>query len=408
MRLFAPSQKLPFPELVLLLAALMSTMAFSIDSVMPALPELAATFRPDAPSRAQLVISVFLIGAGAGMLIFGPMADSIGRRRTLTAGATLYAAASLIGMFATSLEMLLAARLVQGMGASAARITAQATTRDMFSGREQARVASITFLFFLMVPAAAPLIGQWITHLTGWRGLFGAYLLMISAVWFWFQNRQPETLLPANRRPYRPAKIRQAMGEVLRQPIARRYLMVNTLGLGQLMAFISSAQQIFTDHLGLGDRFPLYFALIALTSGASALLNARLVMRLGMRPLAIFAYGTQIGLASLYWIAMQTGLVALLPQGAQIWLFVAWAISLFLMNGLTFGNLNALSMEPLGHIAGTAAAVIGAFSTGFSVLIAIPIGQAFDGTPMPLVGGVALCSAAGFLLIWTDRKRMRG
>ncbi len=197
------------------------------------------------------------------------------------------------------------------------------------------------------------------------------------------------------------------MWEVLRTPVALRYLVVASLAFGQLMAYISSAQQVYVDALGAGDRFPVYFAVVALISGGSGFLNARLVMRLGMRPMASWAFASQLVLATALWALWASGVVAHLSQPAQLGLFIAWSITLFFMNGLTFGNITALAMEPLGHIAGTASAVIGALSSIFAVLIAAPVGLAFDGTPAPLLAGVALCSAFAFALVWTDRKRMR-
>jgi DHA1 family bicyclomycin/chloramphenicol resistance-like MFS transporter len=406
-RLAAPTRPLPFAELVLLLAALMSMMAFSIDSIMPALPRLATQFTPADPSRAQLVISAFVLGTGVGQFFIGPFSDSYGRRAALLLGVVLYVGGALGAHGAGSLEALLGFRFVQGLGAAGSRTVSQAVTRDLFSGRAQARVGSLVFTFFVVVPAVAPLIGQQIIALSDWRGLFSVYAGLGLFVLGWFLIRQPETLAPENRRPFHPGRVLAAMAEVLTNRVALRYLVVATLAFGQLMGYISSAQQVYVDALGAGDRFPLYFALVALVSAASGFINARLVMRLGMRPLASWAFGSQVVLATLYWAAVHFGAAEALPPPARLGLFIAWSVTLFFMNGLTFGNITALAMEPLGHIAGTAAAVIGALSSIFAVAIAAPIGLAFDGTPRPLILGVALCSAAGFALVWTDRKRLR-
>jgi MFS transporter, DHA1 family, multidrug resistance protein len=407
MRLPSPTRPLPFAELVLLLAALMSMMAFSIDSILPALPVLAGTFVPDDPSRAQLVVTAFVLGTGIGQFFIGPFSDSYGRRPALVLGVALFIGGALGARHAGSLEALLAFRFVQGLGAAASRIVSQAVMRDLFSGRAQARVGSLVFSFFVVVPAVAPLIGQQIINRTGWQGLFTTYGWIGALVLAWFLLRQPETLAPDRRRPFRLGGVLVAMWEVLRTPVALRYLVVASLAFGQLMAYISSAQQVYVDALGAGDRFPVYFAVVALISGGSGFLNARLVMRLGMRPMASWAFASQLVLATALWALWASGVVAHLSQPAQLGLFIAWSITLFFMNGLTFGNITALAMEPLGHIAGTASAVIGALSSIFAVLIAAPVGLAFDGTPAPLLAGVALCSAFAFALVWTDRKRMR-
>ncbi len=402
-----PTRPPAFAELVILLAALMSLMAFSIDSILPALPEIASEFVPGNVSRAQLVVSIFVLGTGVGQLFIGPFSDSYGRRAALSFGIGLFVLGAVAGIMANSLETLLAARFVQGLGAAASRIVSQSVTRDMFSGRAQARVGSLVFTFFVIVPAVAPLIGQAIIGVVGWRGLFGSYVLLGLAVLSWFLLRQPETLKPENRRAFRIGQIYLAMAEVMRSRITMRYLMVMTLGFGQLMAYLSSAQEVYVDALGAGSRFPMYFALVALVSGASGVLNARLVMRLGMRPLASVAFGSQLVIAGAVWGLWAAGAFDGLSQHTQLWIFIGWSVTLFFMNGLTFGNVTALAMEPLGHIAGTASAVLGAFSSILSVMIAIPIGLAFDGSPKPLMLGVAVCSALAFALVWTDRARTR-
>lgn len=402
-----PTRPPAFAELVILLAALMSLMAFSIDSILPALPEIASAFVPDNVSRAQLVISVFVLGTGVGQLFIGPFSDSFGRRSALSLGIGLFIIGALAAIMANSLDTLLVARFVQGLGAAASRLVSQSVTRDMFSGRAQARVGSLVFTFFVVVPAVAPLIGQAIIGVAGWRGLFASYVALGLFVLSWFLLRQPETLAPENRRAFRIGRIYQAMAEVIRSRVAMRYLVVMTLGFGQLMSYLSSAQEVYVVALGAGSRFPMYFALVALVSAASGVLNARLVMRLGMRPLASAAFGSQLVIAGVVWVLWALGAFDGLSQHTRLWIFIGWSVTLFFMNGLTFGNVTALAMEPLGHIAGTASAVIGAFSSILAVMIAIPVGLAFDGSPKPLILGVAVCSALAFALVWTDRHRTR-
>lgn len=407
MPVFRPTRPLPFGELVILLAAVMSMVAFSIDSILPALPTLAERFTPSDPSRAQLVVSAFVFGFGAGQFFVGPFSDSFGRRMALALGVALFIAGALAARHAGSLEALLASRALQGFGAASGRVVSQAVMRDLFSGRAQARVGSVIFSFFVVVPAVAPLIGQQIINLAGWQGLFSTYGWMGAVILLWFLLRQPETLPPGSRRPFRIGRILTAMWEVLRTPVALRYLIVATLAFGQLMAYISSAQEIYVEALGAGTRFPLYFAGVALISSLSGFLNARLVMRLGMRPMARWAFSSQIVFATALWALWTSGAASALPQAAQLWLFITWSVTLFFMNGLTFGNITALAMEPLGHIAGTASAVIGALSSIFAVAIAAPVGLAFDGTPGPLMLGVAVCSMLAWGLVWTDRNRAR-
>ena len=387
-------------EYVLLVAALFSMVAFSIDSILPALPEIAARLVPDNVNTAQLLISSFVIGAGLGQLVFGPLSDSMGRRFSLSMGMLLYMLAAFAAFWAQSLEALLFCRFVQGLGAAGPRTCGMAMTRDLYEGREMARVNSMAFGFFVFVPAVAPMIGQWIVLGFGWRQMFTAYIILAALILGWFLLRQPETLAVERRRPLSVRPILSAFRIVLSTRVTLIYMAVITLAFAQLMAFISSAQQIFVDVLGVGTHFPYYFALVTVFSAASGFINAQLVMRLGMRRLAQAGFAVQTVLAGLtlliWWIAT--------PEGATaLWLFCGWATTLFFLNGLSFGNLNALAIQPLGHVAGTASAVIGAVPTVVAIAIAAPIGLAFNDTPFPLLIGVTLCSGLAWAIMQLDK-----
>ncbi|MBV7379642.1 multidrug effflux MFS transporter [Maritimibacter dapengensis] len=407
MALVRPQTRLGTPELVALLAALMSLMAFSTDSILPAMSDLAATLAPDDKSRTQFIISAFILGSGIGMLIFGPLSDSIGRRRALAAGIGLYVIASALAAFASSLEMLLALRLVMGMGAAATRTISQAVTRDMFSGAEQARVASLIFMVFVVVPAMAPLIGQQIIWAVGWRGLFVVYMAFGVTILTWYLVRQPETLAPQYRRAFRLRPILAAAREVLTTPVSARYVLVQVMMYGQFIAYLSSAEQLWVDAMNVGDAFPLYFACVSVFAAGAGFLNSRLVVRVGMRRMLIWAFGSQMVFAALAFTLFASGALDAAPPWVRILVFGLWSLSLFFINGLTLGNVTALAMEPLGHLAGTAAAVIGAVGMGAAMFIAAPLGQAFDGTPRPIMLGATICSAIALSLVVTDMKRDR-
>lgn len=403
----SPTKQLGTVELVALLAGLMSLMAFTTDSMLPAMSDIADEMAPGDKSRTQFLVSIFLLGCGFGMLVFGPLADSIGRRGALVAGTGIYVLAAIAGAFAPSLELLILSRFFMGFGAAAARIVSQTVTRDLFSGTNQARVASLIFMFFVIVPAAAPLIGQQIIFLVGWRGLFGVYVLFGTLVLVWFLLRQPETLDPAHRRAFRLKPVIAATREVLTTPVSRRYLGVQILLYGQFIAYLSAAEQLWVDALGVGDRFPIYFAIVALLSAGAGFINSRLVMKVGMRRMLIAAFSSQTIFAAIAFGLWTFGGMDTASDGARIGVFLAWSISLFFVNGLTLGNVTALAMEPLPHVAGTAAAVVGAFGMGLGMPIAAAIGQAFDGTPRPIMLGAVVCSAIALTLVLTDMGRER-
>lgn len=391
----AARRTLPMGEFIAMLAFLFATIAFSIDAMLPALPEIGRALTPGDPNKAQLILTAFVAGMGLGTLFAGPVSDAVGRKPAIAAGFAIYIAAALAGMAADSLGFLLVARFVQGLGAACPRIVGLALVRDLYQGREMARITSFVMMIFILIPAVAPSIGQGVIWLAGWRGVFGAFVLFALVGAAWFLSRQPETLPPARRRPLRAATLIAGLREVLGDGQIRLAILVTALGFGQMFALLSSAQQLFGEAYGQGARFPLWFAAMALLSGSGTVLNARLVMRLGMRRMARGAYAMQIGASGLFLALLAVGL-------AQPWAFAAfflWAVSVFLMAGLTFGNLSALAMARKGHLAGMTASVVSAVSTLAAVAIAAPVGLAYDGTALPVTLATLVCSGLAFALM---------
>ncbi|MFP1645525.1 MFS transporter [Pontitalea aquivivens] len=388
-------RRLSLPEFTAMLAMLFATIAFSIDAMLPALPRIGAELSPDAINRAQLILTAFMLGMGFGTFLAGPISDAVGRKATITAAFAIYIGAAIWAVHAQTLDSLLAARFVQGLGAAGPRIVSLALVRDLYKGREMARVTSIVMMIFILVPAIAPSLGQLIMGVTGWRGIFWAFVIFAALGMIWLNLRQPETLPRPMRRPLRPGPLWAALREVLAHPEVRLYTLVMTLGYGQMFALLSAAPQLFAAY-GQGPAFAQWFALMALLSGAGTVLNARFVVRLGMRRIVIAAYRMQVIAAGL----MLAGLILGLPAGAPAFAAVfVWSVSLFFMAGVTFGNLNALAMQQMGHIAGMAASVVSAVSTVLAVALAAPIGLAFSGTATPLVLGALICSGLAWALM---------
>lgn len=389
-------RRLPIAEFTAMLAMLFAMVALSIDAMLPGLPAIAAELTPGAVNRAQLVITAFVLGMGAGTALAGPISDALGRRRTIAGGVVLYIAGALLAHVAPTLELLLAARVVQGLGAAGPRIAGVAMVRDLYHGRDMARVTSFVMLVFMIVPAVAPSVGALIIGLAGWRAVFLAFVLFALVATGWLFLRQEETLAPADRRTLAPRALLAGAAEVLGDRTAMICTLAMTAGFGQMMALLSSIQQLYTDTYHQGANFPKWFALSAVIAATASVVNARLVMRVGMLRLARGAFG----IMALFTLAM--ALLAgsgLLGGGLAFAAFFIWATSLFFMAGLTFGNLNAIAMQQMGHVAGMAASVTSAVSTVAAVAIAAPVGLAFNGTPLPVMLGAILCSALGWALL---------
>lgn len=391
----APPRRLPLPEFVAMLASLTATVAFSIDAMLPALPQIAADLSPGDINRAQLVLTSFVLGMGLGTFFAGPISDAVGRRRTIFIGIAIYMLGAVAAIVSHSLEMLLIARFVQGIGAAGPRIVPMALVRDLYAGREMAKITSFIMMLFILVPAVAPSVGGVIIGFAGWHGVFGAFVVFGLIGASWVALRQPETLPPDRRRPLRLAPLVAGARDVLSDRDVRLYIVVMTLGFGQMFALLSSSQQLFAAH-GVTESFPKWFALMALLAGLGTVFNARFVMRLGMRAIVKGAYLAQIGISAGVLGLILAGAVSG-PGGFPV--FFLYATSVFAMAGLTFGNLNALAMQKLGHVAGMAASVVTALSTVGAVLIAAPVGLAFNGTALPVAIASLICSALAWALI---------
>lgn len=393
----APRARSPLslPELTVMLASLVATVAFSIDAMLPALPQIAAELSPDAVNRAQLVLSAFVLGMGIGTFVAGPISDAIGRKRTINGGIAIYLVAAFTAAHAQSLEALLAARVLQGIGAAGPRITVMALVRDLFKGREMAKVTSFIMMIFILVPAVAPSIGSLVIAAAGWRGVFWAFMAFGLIGVSWLNLRQPETLSPEHRRPLSLSKLGEAAREVLAHSDVRLYIVTLTLGFGQMFALLSTAPQLYAAH-GVRETFPLWFAIGALMAGTGAVFNARFVMHLGMRRIVKGSYLMQIGVSS---VMMGLVLAGFTDGSAGFPFIFLYTVSVFWMAGVTFGNLNALALERMGHIAGMAASLVTAISTVGAVAIAVPVGLAFNGTALPMVSATLICSSLAWWLI---------
>ncbi|MDE4139327.1 MULTISPECIES: MFS transporter [Rhodobacterales] len=382
-------------EFIALIAMMFATIAFSIDAMLPALPEIGATLSPDNINRAQLIITSFVLGMGIGTFFTGPISDAFGRKPVIFGGVILYIISAAAAWAAQSLELALLARVTMGLGAAGPRVVAMAVVRDLYSGREMARVVSIAMMIFTLVPAVAPMLGSVIIAFSSWRGIFAAFAAFALIIALWMGVRLPETLERQDRRPVRPALMAAALKEMVTHPTVRLSIIAQCLCLGMLFTMITLVQPAYDVVFDRAESFPYWFFGVALVAGTGSLLNAVLVVRLGMRRMVTWALASQIGLAS----AMLVLESMPLDNSVAFGLFVTWQTSVFFMAGVTLGNLNAMGMEPMGHIAGMAASVMGAISTVVAAAIAAPVGLLFDGSLLPLTAGILIMAFLGFLVM---------
>lgn len=393
----SPTQKkaLPFGELIALLALLMSLVALAIDAVLPAIPAVGESLAVTNSNELQLMIAIVFLGLAIGQILYGPLSDSIGRKKAIYLGLITFFIGSAISVLSDSYEMMLWGRFIQGLGAAGPRVIAVALVRDQYEGRAMARVMSFVMAVFILMPALAPSIGAAILHLMGWHEIFGLFMLLALVAMAWFALRHPETLQPERRVPFSVGTIWKGTKETLSNKTSRAYIIAAGLIFGVFVAYLTTAQQLFKDLFQVDALFPFYFALLALSIGAASLMNGRLVMKYGMQRLANFAMKSMMALSVVF-------LCVLYSQQGQVplWLFMGFTAATFACVGLLFGNMNALAMAPLGHIAGLASSVIGSATTFISMFCGALIGQTYNQTLYPLFIAFAALALGAY---WVTR-----
>jgi DHA1 family bicyclomycin/chloramphenicol resistance-like MFS transporter len=381
-----------FREFVACIALMQATVAMAIDMMVPALGQIGAAMDLAVANQRQWVITAFMLGFAAAQLIYGIAADRFGRKPVLLVALGLYVLCSLLTAAAPDFTWLLAARFLQGVGAAGTRVISISIIRDCYAGRRMAQVSSLTFMVFLSAPIIAPSIGQAVLTVAHWPVIFLGLGVYASLIWLWIALRLPETQNPSDQRALTISDITAAFRVTLTNRMALGYTLAMTALLGSWNGFINSAQQVFAQVFLVPKLFPLIFAGCAMCMAVAALTNARLVERLGMRPLSHAALlgfvAISLAQAALGLTGHDTLLRFALLQGAMMFCF-----------GLLAGNCNAIAMEPLGHIAGTAASVLGSVSMLGAALVGFLIGQSFDGTIKPLTAGFTLCSLLGLAVV---------
>lgn len=379
-------------EFIALMAMLVATVALSIDGMLPALPYIASELSPENPNRAQMVLSSFVVGMALGTFIMGPLSDSFGRKTIIYWGAGLYVLFAIVCMVATNLETLIIARTLQGIGAAGPRVVSHALVRDLYSGREMARITSFIMIIFALVPAVAPLLGAAVMLIFEWQAIFAVFILFVVLSTTWMGVRIKEPVTADKRLPFRFQSLKSAVVEILSLKMVRTSIVTLIFSYAVLFTGLLLIQPVFDQFFGRAASFPVWFAVIAILAASASFVNAMLVMQLGMRRLVSIAFRVQVTWSILMLLLLNAGVIS---GDLGFALFLLWILGVFFQAGMTMGNLTALAMEPLGHIAGTAASVVSALATLGSVVLAGIVGQYFDGTPLIMILGVAVFALCG-------------
>ncbi|GAA0448048.1 multidrug effflux MFS transporter [Sphingomonas molluscorum] len=367
-------------EFVAFIAAVMAVNALGVDLMLPALADIGRDLSVSTPNHRQWIVTAYMLGFGAGQLVYGPLADRFGRKPILVGTLAGFVAAAIFAAGSVTFVGLLGARLLQGLMSASTRVLAVAIVRDGASGRQMARTMSIAQMIFFLVPILAPTLGQALLAFGPWRFIFYALGAFAAVVLAWTLVRLPETLPLARRVPISLAALRESYRLTLTNRFSIGYAIAASLTFGGILAFVSSAQQIFVDEFGAGDRFTLLFALCAFAMGVASFANSRLVERLGTRLISQSAVLALITLSVIHVVVIEAGLETLTSY------IVFQALSMTCI-GLCGSNFGAMAMEPVGHIAGTASSLQGFITSLGAVVVSLVIGQSYSGTTLPLAVG---------------------
>lgn len=385
-------------EFILLMACLMSIVALSIDTILPALKPIGLSVGTINPNENQLLITMIFLGLGFGQLIFGPISDSFGRKPVVYIGFFVFVLSSFLCIAASSIEIMVVGRILQGIGLSASRSISIAMIRDRFEGDYMAKIMSFVVTIFILVPIIAPTLGKFLLDNHGWKSIFYSQLIFGVLVLIWFWKRQPETLPKAYKKKFSTTIFIDGSKEFVKHKSAVIFTLISGLATGSFMVFLSTSQHIFEVQYGLVDEFPYIFGALAFSVGLATFTNGTLVVKFGMKKL-VDIFVIVFSLTSFSYTIIFYG-----SLNPDIYILISFLAIQFFSVGFLFGNVRSLAMQPLGHIAGIGAAINGFVSTIMAVPIATFIGGFVDTTALPLFIGFAACGFGSLLLLLFVKK----
>ncbi len=387
-------------EFVALMASLMSIVALSIDALLPALPEIGSALGVTNPANNQLLITMIFLGLGFGQLLFGPLSDSFGRKPIVYIGFIVFIIASIICVTTKSFEMMILGRVLQGVGLSSPRSLSISMIRDSYSGNYMAKILSIVVMFFILVPVVAPTLGQFLINLYNWESVFYFNLFFGVLIMIWFWLRQPETLEKEKRIKFTSHLFIDGTKEFFKHKDAVAFTFISGFITGSFMVYLSTSQQIFQEQYNLAEMFPYIFASLAISVGLATFLNSKFVVKYGMMKIAYVSCIAYAIISILYVVMFSSG------ENPSIAVLLTFFALQFFAVGFLFGNLRALAMQPLGHIAGIGAAINGFISTVMAVPIANYIGGFVSTSVLPLFIGFSIFGILSFIVFVIVKRKV--
>jgi DHA1 family bicyclomycin/chloramphenicol resistance-like MFS transporter len=397
-----PPRAIGRAEFIAMLAAIMASSALGIDLMLPAFGDIREAFGLAADSTAVAgIVTTYFIGLAFAQVVWGPVADRFGRKPTLYAGLTLYALGALASALSPSLPVLYAARFVWGMGAAGPRVMTFAVVRDTYEGEAMAKMMSFIMAIFILVPVAAPSLGAAILSIASWRWVFGFTVIYAALIALW-SIRLPESLHNEYRLDLEFGRIARAARFVVSNRQTLGYTLSLTALFGVFSSYLASSEIIFGEVYDRADLFPFIFGGISAVMGVAMMTNGVVVSRFGVRR---SVHGVTIAFvanaAAMVAIAVVTDGVP--PMG----LFIVVLGTQIVLYALIFPNTNSIAMDPMGSVAGMAAAVTGFVSVAGGALLGSILDSAFDGTVLPISLGFLIAGViSSAVILWAERGRL--
>lgn len=373
-------QDINFFEFVLMIALLMSLVSLSINMLLPAFNDISTDFNLQQKSRVQMSISLLYLGLGSSQLLYGPLSDHIGRKSSIILGILIFILGCFTSFLAQTMPVLIFGQVLQGIGLGAPRALSIAIVRDRYSDKHMARAISFIMIIYILTPIVAPALGKLIILQYGWRTIYIFFIVFALIIFIYYRFRMPETLSPVNKKEFTLIHITKTSKEVLKNKISLGYIAILGIYSGMFITYLNLSQSIFEVQYGLGNQYPIYFALLASSIGIASFLNGRIVIKTDISTIVKKVIIVKTLISALFLIIFSLGLQSF------VW-FVTFMFIQLMGYGFLIGNLNTLAMHPLGHIAGLGASIIGAVSTIISVPISIFVGQFYNNTSLPLIWG---------------------
>ncbi len=383
-----------------LMASVMALQALSIDTMLPALPEIGTDLGAPAGNSRQLVVSLYIVFNGIGCLFPGALADRFGRRPVVLTALIFYFVLSIACVLVTGFNELIVLRCMQGVLASSLSVIPAAIIRDRYEGDRMARLMSMISAVFITVPILAPSLGQLILIVGHWRWIFAFLALASLGVGVWFWRRMPETMHPEFRQPIQLGPMAGHMWKAISTRASFGYVLSTALVMSGIFGYLTSAQQLIGEHFGAGRYFALIFGICAAAMIVSNITNARIVERFGARRVS------------------HTGLLLFIAvSAAQVWFAfgqwqsLVWFMPLIAANmallGFLGANFSSISMQPFAQSAGAASSAQNFIRLLGGALLGMLIGQAYDGTSRTIA--VALLASgilALILILFSEKGRL--